>query len=46
MTFTAAEFEITLSDGSQIHFPNRVGAEKFRYIHFEGDARIKGVEIV
>ncbi|XP_062387691.1 lectin, galactoside-binding, soluble, 2a [Sardina pilchardus] len=45
MTFTNSEFEITLSDGSQIHFPNRLGAEKYKYMHFEGDVRLVGFEI-
>ena len=45
MTFTKEEFEITLSDGSQIHFPNRLGGEKYIYMHFEGDVRIHGVVV-
>ncbi|XP_026057730.1 beta-galactoside-binding lectin [Carassius auratus] len=45
ITFTSEEFLITLSDGSQIHFPNRQGAEKYKYMFFEGDGRIHGIEI-
>nr|XP_046272173.1 beta-galactoside-binding lectin-like [Scatophagus argus] len=43
--FTPTEFVVTLSDGSKIHFPNRIGAEKYSVINFDGDARIRSVEI-
>ncbi|XP_041672951.1 lectin, galactoside-binding, soluble, 2a [Cheilinus undulatus] len=43
--FTPAEFVVTLSDGCQIRFPNRVGAEKYSFIGFDGDARIRSLEI-
>ncbi|XP_043956988.1 lectin, galactoside-binding, soluble, 2a [Gambusia affinis] len=43
--FTPAEFVVTLSDGSAIHFANRMGAEKYSVISFEGEARIQSVEI-
>lgn len=43
--FTAAEFLVKLSDGSVIHFPNRVGAEKYAFFNFDGDLRIKSIEI-
>ncbi len=36
---------MTLSDGSQINFPNRQGAEKYKYMHFEGEVKIHGIEI-
>ncbi|KAL7849693.1 hypothetical protein SRHO_G00190420 [Serrasalmus rhombeus] len=45
ITFTKEEFTILLSDGSEIHFPNRPGAEKYRYLMFEGEVRIRGIEI-
>jgi len=45
ITFTQAEFLVALSDGSEIHFPNRIGADKYQYIFFEGDVRITGIEI-
>ncbi|XP_059382161.1 beta-galactoside-binding lectin-like [Carassius carassius] len=45
ITFTNEEFLVTLPDGSQIKFPNRHGAEKYKYIHFEGEVRIRGIEI-
>ncbi|XP_016110135.1 beta-galactoside-binding lectin-like [Sinocyclocheilus grahami] len=45
ITFTNEEFLVTLRDGSQINFPNRQGAEKYKYIHFEGEGRILGIEI-
>ncbi|XP_026218748.1 lectin, galactoside-binding, soluble, 2a [Anabas testudineus] len=43
--FTPAEFLVTLSDGSKIHFPNRIGAEKYSVINIEGEARITSFEI-
>nr|UNA06981.1 galectin-1 [Planiliza haematocheilus] len=43
--FTPSEFVVTLSDGSAIHFPNRMGAEKYQFISFDGDARIRSFEI-
>ncbi|XP_037112009.1 lectin, galactoside-binding, soluble, 2a [Syngnathus acus] len=45
IVFTPAEFQVTLSDGSQIHFPNRMGAEKYSFISFSGDARVTSLEI-
>ncbi|TRY60257.1 hypothetical protein DNTS_005919 [Danionella cerebrum] len=45
ISFTPEEFLVTLADGSEIHFPNRQGSEKYKYLHFEGEARIYGVEI-
>lgn len=45
IAFTAAEFLVTLSDGSIIHFPNRMGAEKYSYISFDGEVRITAFEI-
>uniref|UniRef100_A0A8C4IQ54 Galectin n=1 Tax=Dicentrarchus labrax TaxID=13489 RepID=A0A8C4IQ54_DICLA len=43
--FTPTEFLVTLSDGSTIHFPNRMGEEKYSFINFDGDVRIKSFEI-
>ncbi|XP_019958385.1 beta-galactoside-binding lectin [Paralichthys olivaceus] len=43
--FTPQEFLVTLSDGSIIHFPNRIGAEKYSFMSFEGEARIRSFEI-
>ncbi|XP_051905392.1 lectin, galactoside-binding, soluble, 2a [Hippocampus zosterae] len=43
--FTPAEFQVSLSDGSVIHFPNRMGAEKYSFISFTGDARVTSFEI-
>nr|AGK83633.1 galactoside-binding lectin-like protein [Trachidermus fasciatus] len=45
IVFTATEFQVTLSDGSVIHFPNRMGAEKYSYISFDGEVRITAFEI-
>ncbi|XP_040917606.1 lectin, galactoside-binding, soluble, 2a [Toxotes jaculatrix] len=43
--FTPAEFLVTLSDGSEIHFPNRMGAEKYSFMSYEGDVHIISIEI-
>ncbi|KAM6966523.1 lectin, galactoside-binding, soluble, 2a [Tautogolabrus adspersus] len=43
--FTPAEFVVTLSDGSTIRFPNRIGAEKYSCISFDGEVRITSFEI-
>lgn len=45
ITFTLEEFQVALSDGSVIHFQNRMGAEKYSVINIEGDARITSIEI-
>ncbi|KAJ8345804.1 hypothetical protein SKAU_G00299970 [Synaphobranchus kaupii] len=45
VTFNAKEFQVTLSDGSVVRFPNRPGDSKYRNMKFEGDARILGIEI-
>nr|WCO08195.1 galectin family member 1 [Lateolabrax maculatus] len=45
ITFTPTEFQVTLSDGSTINFPNRIGAEKYAFINFDGDVRIKSIDI-
>lgn len=45
ITFTPEEFQVALSDGSTIHFQNRMGAEKYSVINVEGDARITSIEI-
>ncbi|XP_030638817.1 beta-galactoside-binding lectin-like [Chanos chanos] len=45
ITFTSEEFHITLPDGSEIRFPNRFHAEKYRYLLFDGEAKIQGIEI-
>ncbi|XP_060758446.1 beta-galactoside-binding lectin-like [Neoarius graeffei] len=45
ITFTREEFKIVLPDQSAFSFPNRPGAEKYNYMHFEGEVRINGIEI-
>ncbi|KAF3700297.1 Beta-galactoside-binding lectin 14 kDa lectin Electrolectin [Channa argus] len=40
-----SEFLVTLSDGSNIHFPNRIGSEKYSFINVDGDARITSISI-
>ncbi|XP_039909005.1 beta-galactoside-binding lectin-like [Simochromis diagramma] len=43
--FTPSEFVVTLPDGSTFRFPNRVGAEKYSALNFDGDARIRSIDI-
>ncbi|KAL7379289.1 hypothetical protein ABVT39_025528 [Epinephelus coioides] len=43
--FTPSEFLVTLSDGSTITFPNRMGAEKYSHISFDGEVRIISLDI-
>ncbi|CAI5675118.1 beta-galactoside-binding lectin isoform X2 [Oreochromis niloticus] len=43
--FTPSEFVVTLQDGSTFRFPNRVGAEKYSALNFDGDARIQTIDI-
>lgn len=45
ITFNPEEFQVLLSDGSTIVFPNRVAADKYSYISVDGDARITSIEI-
>ncbi|XP_029912784.1 lectin, galactoside-binding, soluble, 2a [Myripristis murdjan] len=45
ISLSPEQFLVTLSDGSEIHFPNRMGAEKYQHMNFDGDVRIKSVEI-
>ncbi|KAM6913495.1 lectin, galactoside-binding, soluble, 2a [Lycodopsis pacificus] len=43
--FTPTEFQVTLSDDSQIHFPNRMGAEKYSCFSVDGEVRVTSFEI-
>nr|WEU52361.1 galectin-1 [Nibea albiflora] len=43
--FTPTEFKVTLSDGSTINFPNRMGADKYSIVSFDGDVRVRSFEI-
>ncbi|XP_030592469.1 beta-galactoside-binding lectin-like [Archocentrus centrarchus] len=43
--FTPSEFVVTLPNDSTIRFPNRIGAEKYSFLSFDGDARIRSIEI-
>ncbi|XP_063061626.1 beta-galactoside-binding lectin-like [Engraulis encrasicolus] len=43
--FSGDSFNIKLSNGHNIHFPNRFGDSKFKHIHFEGDVRIHSFKI-
>ncbi|XP_063061502.1 beta-galactoside-binding lectin-like [Engraulis encrasicolus] len=45
ITFNNEFFYINLGDGNMIHFPNRFGDDKFRYMHFGGDAKIYSFKI-
>ncbi|KAM4531810.1 beta-galactoside-binding lectin-like [Odontesthes bonariensis] len=43
--FTSAGFVMVLSNGCIIRFPNRLGAQKYSFFSFMGDARIKSIEV-
>ncbi|XP_037647095.1 beta-galactoside-binding lectin-like [Sebastes umbrosus] len=43
--FTPTEFLVTLTDGSEIHFPNRMDEKKCTVISLEGDVRITSFQI-
>ncbi|XP_056143790.1 lectin, galactoside-binding, soluble, 2a [Lampris incognitus] len=45
ITFSLEEFLVKFSEGSEIHFPNRMGAEKYKFISFDGGVRIISFEI-
>ncbi|XP_075880111.1 lectin, galactoside-binding, soluble, 2a [Nelusetta ayraudi] len=45
ITFNPEEFQVLLSDGSTIVFPNRMAADKYSHISVDGDARITSIEI-
>ncbi|KAM3864232.1 lectin, galactoside-binding, soluble, 2a [Diretmus argenteus] len=45
ISFTPEQFVVSLSDGSAIHFPNRLAAEKYQFISFDGNVRITSFEI-
>uniref|UniRef100_A0A3B1ISH2 Galectin n=1 Tax=Astyanax mexicanus TaxID=7994 RepID=A0A3B1ISH2_ASTMX len=45
VTFNNEEFTISLPDGCEIHFPNRQAAEKYKFLNFDGEVRISGINI-
>ncbi|CAL8270598.1 unnamed protein product [Lota lota] len=45
VSLTPEEFLIVLSDGSEIHFPNRLGASKYTDFSFNGGVRVHSFEI-
>ncbi|XP_012692868.1 lectin, galactoside-binding, soluble, 2b [Clupea harengus] len=45
ITFNNETFYINLPDGTMMHFPNRFGDDKFKYIHFGGDAKMHSIKI-
>ncbi|XP_053194312.1 lectin, galactoside-binding, soluble, 2a [Scomber japonicus] len=45
IAFTPSGFQVNLSDGSTINFPNRMGAEKYSFISFDGEVRVVSFEI-
>ncbi|XP_030592047.1 beta-galactoside-binding lectin-like [Archocentrus centrarchus] len=44
--FTPSEFVVTLPCDSTFHFPNRIGAGTYSVMSFDGDARIRSIEIM
>uniref|UniRef100_A0A8C5B120 Galectin n=1 Tax=Gadus morhua TaxID=8049 RepID=A0A8C5B120_GADMO len=45
VTLTRDEFLVILSDGSEVHFPNRLGASEYNDFSFEKGVRIRSFEI-
>ncbi|XP_030214209.1 beta-galactoside-binding lectin [Gadus morhua] len=45
VTLTHEEFLVILSDGSEVHFPNRLGASEYLDFSFKGGVLIRSFEI-
>ncbi|KAL2086880.1 hypothetical protein ACEWY4_017939 [Coilia grayii] len=45
INFDNEHFYIKLPDGNMVHFPNRFGDDKFKYIYFGGDVKIYSLKI-
>ncbi|XP_053708302.1 beta-galactoside-binding lectin-like [Synchiropus splendidus] len=45
IAFNPEEFVVTFSDGSVIHFPNRLGAKEYTYFFADGEVRIVSLDI-
>ncbi|CAL8298776.1 beta-galactoside-binding lectin isoform X3 [Gadus morhua] len=45
ITLTREEFLVILSDGSEVHFPNRLGASEYKDFSFEKGVLIRSFEI-
>ncbi|CAL8353775.1 unnamed protein product [Arctogadus glacialis] len=45
VTLTREEFLVILSDGSEVHFPNRLGATEYNDFSFEKGVLIRSFEI-
>ncbi|XP_030215013.1 galactose-binding lectin l-1-like [Gadus morhua] len=45
VTLTREEFLVVLSDSSEIHFPNRLGASEYKTFSFNGGVLIRSFEI-
>ncbi|CAL8292194.1 beta-galactoside-binding lectin [Gadus morhua] len=45
ISLTPEEFLVVLSDASEIHFPNRLGASKYMDFSFNGGVLVRGFEI-
>ncbi|XP_056448536.1 beta-galactoside-binding lectin-like [Gadus chalcogrammus] len=45
VTLTREEFLVVLSDGSEIHFPNRLGASEYKDFSFDEGVLIRSFEI-
>ncbi|MBN3309959.1 LEG protein, partial [Amia calva] len=45
ITHNNDSFEVKLSDGSVIHFPNRLGDDQFLYMQLEGEVQLVSIHI-
>ncbi|XP_062400953.1 lectin, galactoside-binding, soluble, 2b [Sardina pilchardus] len=45
ISFNNETFYVNLPDGNMMHFPNRFGDDKFKYLCFKGDCKIYSVKI-
>nr|BAX25472.1 galectin [Anguilla megastoma] len=45
VVFNFDTFDVYLPDGQVAHFPNRLGAQEYKYIFFVGDAIVKTISV-
>ncbi|XP_053708365.1 beta-galactoside-binding lectin-like [Synchiropus splendidus] len=45
VAFSPGEFLVTFADATTIHYPNHLGAFKYRILSFQGEASFTSVEI-
>ncbi|XP_064179498.1 galactose-binding lectin l-1-like [Anguilla rostrata] len=45
IVFNSDTFDIYLSNGSMVQFPNRLGSMAYKYISFGGEARVRDISV-